>query len=106
MRMIVHNWPSGFVQKILRQLREVATQDTKLLICDYVLPLACMSNEKDGGNDSDIIIEGESAAPPFPLLPNMGEANKLGYLMDCCVSVGDHKAIPEQGLNVCISDES
>jgi hypothetical protein len=86
MRMIVHNWPDSHVRTMLRHLRDAATTETKLLVIDYILPYACKASQDYGIEDADIVIEGEPAAPPYPLLPNMGEAGKYAHLMDICVS--------------------
>jgi hypothetical protein len=89
MRMIVHNWPNNHARKILRLLRKAAAPDTKLLVADYILPLACKLDIDQDISVDGLVVEGEPAIPPAPLLPNMGEANKLGYLMDCVVSADE-----------------
>ncbi|KAL0959228.1 hypothetical protein HGRIS_014504 [Hohenbuehelia grisea] len=41
LRVILHDWPDAYARSILSRLREAATNDTKLIIADFVLPLAC-----------------------------------------------------------------
>jgi hypothetical protein len=66
------------------QLREAATTDTKLLIADFVLPLACPDDTGTTGGLEDV--EGaENILAPAPLLPNLGRANANGYWMDLTV---------------------
>ena len=66
------------------QLREAATTDTKLLIADFVLPLACPDDTSTTGGLEGI--EGaENILAPAPLLPNLGRANANGYWMDLTV---------------------
>ena len=68
------------------QLREAATSDTKLLIADFVLPLACPDDTGITG-----VLEGiegaENILAPAPLLPNLGRANANGYWMDLTVNL-------------------
>ena len=58
--------------------------DTKLLIADFVLPLACADDTDTAGGLDDV--EGaENILVPAPLLPNLGRANANGYWMDLTV---------------------
>jgi hypothetical protein len=67
------------------QLREAATTDTRLLIADFVLPLACADDTSTSGGLENV--EGaESTLAPAPLLPNLGRASANGYWMDLTVS--------------------
>ncbi|KAF9044375.1 hypothetical protein BJ165DRAFT_1612036 [Panaeolus papilionaceus] len=45
LRVVLHDWPDVLAQKILLRLREAARPDTKLLIADFVLPLACIDSD-------------------------------------------------------------
>jgi len=89
LRVILHDWPDAYARKILLLLREASAPDTKLLIADFVLPLACADdvNTSDG---EDLLknVEGADAvlAAP-PLLANLGKANANGYWMDMTVSI-------------------
>jgi hypothetical protein len=74
---------------ILLKLREAATEETKLVLADFVLPLACVDTA-DGspGGEDDVLngIEGaESMLAPAPLLANLGKASANAYWMDLTV---------------------
>jgi len=76
------------------RLREAATDQTKLVIADFVLPLACVDDfgsgegkgnggETKGGVDG---VEGaERMLAPAPLLANLGKASANAYWMDLTV---------------------
>ena len=83
LRVVLHDWPDAFARRILLHLREAATSSTKLLIADFVLPLACPES-MTGLED----IEGaQSLLPPEPLLPNLGKASANVYWMDMTVGI-------------------
>jgi hypothetical protein len=84
LRVVLHDWPDDFARKILLQLREAADSETKLLIGDFILPLACPDNV---GEDSCLedIDGAASAMPPIPLLPNLGKASANVFWMDLTV---------------------
>ena len=70
--------------RILKQLRAAAGSNTKLLIGDMLLQHACADEEEYAAAD------GSATIFPFvtkdsPLLPNLGVANILVYLMDILV---------------------
>lgn len=72
-----------FAQRILLRLREAATDETKLVIADFVLPLACVDDNAEGGLEG---VDGaDSKLAPEPLLPNLGKANANAYWMDLTV---------------------
>ncbi|KAF8965428.1 hypothetical protein BDZ97DRAFT_781639 [Flammula alnicola] len=86
LRVVLHDWPDDFARKILLHLREAATPDTKLLIAEFVLPLACPDDTGSNGGLEDV--EGAaSILPPAPLLPNLGKASSNVYLMDLTMQV-------------------
>ncbi|CAA7262528.1 unnamed protein product [Cyclocybe aegerita] len=90
LRVVLHDWPDDFARRILFHLREAATPDTKLLIADFVLPLACpdIVGPTDGKEDCLEGIEGvESILAPSPLLPNLGKASANVYWMDMTMQV-------------------
>ena len=73
------------MNRILSRLRAAAGPDTKLLIGDMLLQHACADEAEYKAAD------GSETTFPFvtkdsPLLPNLGVANILGYLMDIVVS--------------------
>ncbi|KAF7304344.1 Ich1 protein [Mycena chlorophos] len=75
LRVVLHDWPDAFAQKILLRLREAASSDTRLVIGDWVLPMACVDDFGD--------VEGaEKMLAPAPLLPNLGKASANVYWMD------------------------
>ena len=78
--MITHDWPDEFVTRILLQLRHAATPQTKLIIVDHVLPLACEDNTDDTGAVRTL------APPSSGLLPNLGKASANAYRVDMAVS--------------------
>ena len=70
----------------MSRLRAAAGPDTKLLIGDMLLQHACADEAEYKAAD------GSETTFPFvtkdsPLLPNLGVANILGYLMDIVVSL-------------------
>lgn len=85
LRVVLHDWPDDFARRILLHLREAATPDTKLVIADFILPLACPDDIGSSGELEGI--EGaESMLSPSPLLPNLGKASVNVYYMDLTVS--------------------
>jgi len=82
--VVLHDWPDDFARKILLQLREAADSETKLLIGDFILPLACRDNisEDDWLEDID---GAANTMPPAPLLPNLGKASANVFWMDLTV---------------------
>ncbi|KAI8973144.1 S-adenosyl-L-methionine-dependent methyltransferase [Trametes punicea] len=84
MRVITHDWPDQFVTKILLNLRMAAGPDTKLLLADHILPLACVDEDIDDPHVSQSLPGAiRSLAPEgSPLLPNLGKANANAYWMD------------------------
>ncbi|KAJ3484984.1 hypothetical protein NLJ89_g11938 [Agrocybe chaxingu] len=91
LRVVLHDWPNDLARRILFHLREAATPDTKLLIADFVLPLACPDNvgSTEGGKGSGLEeVEGaESILAPSPLLANLGKASANVYWMDMTMQV-------------------
>jgi hypothetical protein len=86
LRVVLHDWPDDFARQILLQLRYAANENTKLLIADFVLPLAChdtFSSDKDQNTES---VEGAMNLPvPAPLIANLGKASAMVYWMDLTV---------------------
>lgn len=76
----MHDWSDSNCVKLLKNLRMVAKQDTKLVIIDSVISTAC-ENLVNGK-----ITHGENQElPPYPLLPNMGYTSVLSYMVDLVV---------------------
>ena len=80
LRVITHDWPDEFVARILLQLRHTATPKTKLILADYVLPLACEDHTEDIGAVRTL------APPSSGLLPNLGKANANAFWLDMTAS--------------------
>ncbi|KAF8634693.1 hypothetical protein AX15_000751 [Amanita polypyramis BW_CC] len=90
LRVVLHDWPDDFARQILLQLRYAASENTKLLIADFVLPLACHETlGSDNHTESEVEnIEGAKNSPvPFPLLANLGKASTMVYWMDLTMQV-------------------
>ena len=91
LRVILHDWPNSRARIILLKLREAATEQTKLVLADFVLPLACADNigpgtAGDGDAEvSDGVVGAESILAPAPLLANLGKASANAYWMDLTV---------------------
>jgi hypothetical protein len=80
LRVITHDWPDEFVTRILLQLRHAATPQTKLILADYVLPLACEDRTEDTG------VVRTLAPPSSGLLPNLGKASANAFWLDMTAS--------------------
>lgn len=117
MRVITHDWPDSYVtrwvscttcdsgvaelwRRILLRLRQAAGPNTRLLLADYVLPLACVDEDEDiepetpeDSEESGRKITRDplpgtvrTLAPEgSPLLPNLGKANANAYWLDLTV---------------------
>ena len=78
MRYILHDWADSYCLKILEPLRKAAGPNTKLVVVDRIVPLACR-------DDTDVArrIPGAMLEPaPEPLLANYGVTNLHMYLSD------------------------
>lgn len=96
-RNILHNWNNTACADILRHLRNAATENTRLVIGDFVLSLACSdeTSNLEGTSSAlqDISLTGFSV-PPKPLLQNLGKANSVGYSIDLIVRLFASIAYP------------
>jgi hypothetical protein len=97
LRVVLHDWPDDFARRILLNLREAATPDTKLLIADFVLPLACA----DGAGGLEGVEGAESVLASGPLLPNLGKASANAYWMDLTVRMNLHVSSEQHRLPFC-----
>ncbi|KAF9462557.1 hypothetical protein BDZ94DRAFT_1309633 [Collybia nuda] len=86
LRVVLHDWPNAHARTILLRLREAATEATKLVLADFILPLACVDTSGDGLAGDDGVLDGvegaESMLAPAPLLANLGKASAHAYSMD------------------------
>ena len=88
MRVVLHDWPDDFARQILLQLRYAANESAKLLIADFVLPLACnetSDSDKHTKSEIDDVEGAENSPVPFPLVANLGKASAMVYWMDLTV---------------------
>jgi hypothetical protein len=102
LRVILHDWPDAFARRILLRLREAAREPrskggsengsdqegTKLIIGDFVLPLACMDDfgSGSGSREGEGGVEGvETMLARPPLLANLGKGSAMVYWMDLTV---------------------
>jgi hypothetical protein len=86
LRVVLHDWPDAFAHRILLRLREAAAPHTKLVLADFVLPLACVDDFGVGEGGIDVQVEGaEKMLAPAPLLANLGKASANAYWMDLTV---------------------
>ncbi|KAG6817373.1 hypothetical protein H0H87_009560 [Tephrocybe sp. NHM501043] len=91
LRVILHDWPDSLARAILLQLREAATPETKLVLAEFVLPLACvdvdLAEDALGGGVLDDVEGAESTLAHPPLLANLGKASANAYWMDLTMQV-------------------
>jgi hypothetical protein len=79
LRTVIPDWGNAYAIQILRHLRDAAIMGkTKLLMMDRVLKYSCKDSS---GATSEIELP---ADPPVPegLLPSLGRASNMLYLMD------------------------
>ncbi|KAJ7653148.1 O-methyltransferase [Mycena polygramma] len=97
LRVVLHDWPDAFAHRILLRLREAAAPHTRLVLADFVLPLACVDDfgvGETGGAETQTQperepqVEGaEKRLAPAPLLANLGKASANAYWMDLTMQV-------------------
>ncbi|KIK97901.1 hypothetical protein PAXRUDRAFT_9890 [Paxillus rubicundulus Ve08.2h10] len=104
LRVVLHDWPDSLARRILINLRVASAPETRLIIADHVLPLACVDEgicdypsgkkHEQSGTDTWTLdsvlanIEGaEQALAPPPLLPNLGKAGAIAYWMDLSMHI-------------------
>lgn len=100
LRVVLHDWPDARARHVLLNLRLASSPETKLIIADHILPLACVDEgvrsakhehqKSDGGKwtlDSVLAhLEGaHGTLAPAPLLPNLGKASATPFSMDIVV---------------------
>ncbi|KAG7095079.1 hypothetical protein E1B28_005867 [Marasmius oreades] len=91
LRVVLHDWPTDYARLILLRLRDAASPRTKLLIADFIIPLACTddfgSRSTEDGDGIEGIMGAENLLAPAPLLPNLGKASANVYWMDLTMQV-------------------
>lgn len=82
LRVVLHDWPDAYAAKILKQIREAASSDSKLVLQECVVQYACPSTSEHAD------IPGAVVTPaPAPLLANFGIAKNISdYYADFIVS--------------------
>ena len=89
LREILHNWPDAYAAKILKQTREAAGPNSKLVLVECVVQYAC------SGTSEDADIPGAIMPPaPSPLLANFGIAK---YIIDYYTDFVVSRPIPVEG---------
>lgn len=103
LRVVLHDWPDECARRILINLRVASNPETRLVIAEHVLPLACVdedvlddvhadmcerSNTEEWTLNSVLAnVEGaERTLVPPPLVSNLGKASATAYWMDLIVS--------------------
>ena len=102
MRVITHNWPDESVTRILLQLRHAATPQTKLVLVNLILPLACEDCTDDAGAIRTL------APASSGLLPNLGKASSNAFWLDMVVSrllLSDDYAEPVNQMRVLFNSK-
>ncbi|EMD36158.1 hypothetical protein CERSUDRAFT_51961 [Gelatoporia subvermispora B] len=99
LRVITHDWPDEYVTRILLHLRKAAAPETRLVLADYVLPLACIDEDDDVDPYTCGTGSSKTKKDPLPgsvrtlapegspLLPNLGKANANAYWLDLTMRV-------------------
>ncbi|KAF8728516.1 hypothetical protein AX14_006537 [Amanita brunnescens Koide BX004] len=79
LKHVLHDWSDKYSLKILKQLRDAATPDTKLVVLETIMPYACHDTEDiaDG-----ITFSGAAKKAPNPLLANWGAVAEFIYVLD------------------------
>jgi hypothetical protein len=82
LKHVLHNWSDKYSLKILKQLRDAATPETKLVVLEMIIPYTCHDDTDDiaGG-----ITSGVPVKAPSPLLANWGAVNDQIYILDMTV---------------------
>ncbi|KAF8217800.1 hypothetical protein K438DRAFT_1795663, partial [Mycena galopus ATCC 62051] len=105
LHVVLHNGPDVFAQRILLRLREAAAPHTRLVLTDFVLPLACVDDfgvgrtwrgqvrgiqvQVERSRGAGIAREGQGAPgggcekmlAPAPLRANLGKVSANAYWM-------------------------
>ena len=82
LKNVLHDWSDKYSLKILKQLRDAAAPDTKLVVLEMIIPYTCHDDAED---IADGIISGVPIKAPNPLLANWGAVNDLAYILDIAV---------------------
>ncbi|KAG1880138.1 hypothetical protein F4604DRAFT_1620152 [Suillus subluteus] len=102
LRVVLHDWPDARARHVLLNLRLASSPETRLIIADHVLPLACVDEGVRSAKHEHQKSEGEKwtldsvlahlegahgTLAPAPLLPNLGEASATPFSMDIVMHI-------------------
>ncbi|KAG1720371.1 S-adenosyl-L-methionine-dependent methyltransferase, partial [Suillus lakei] len=83
LRVVLHDWPDARARHVLLNLRLASNPETRLIIADHVLPLACWTLDSVLAH-----LEGAHVTlAPAPLLPNLGKASATPFSMDIVMHI-------------------
>ncbi|KAG1817812.1 S-adenosyl-L-methionine-dependent methyltransferase, partial [Suillus variegatus] len=83
LRVVLHDWPDARARHVLLNLRLASSPETKLIIADHILPLACWTLDSVLAH-----LEGaHGTLAPAPLLPNLGKASATPFSMDIVMHI-------------------
>ncbi|KAG1769394.1 S-adenosyl-L-methionine-dependent methyltransferase, partial [Suillus occidentalis] len=83
LRVVLHDWPDVRARHVLLNLRLASGPETRLIIADHVLPLACWTLDSVLAH-----LEGaHGTLAPAPLLPNLGKASATPFSMDIVMHI-------------------
>ncbi|KAG2127306.1 S-adenosyl-L-methionine-dependent methyltransferase, partial [Suillus bovinus] len=83
LRVVLHDWPDARARHVLLNLRLASSPETRLIIADHVLPLACWTLDSVLAH-----LEGaHGTLAPAPLLPNLGKASATPFSMDIVMHI-------------------
>lgn len=81
-KQVVHDWSDKYSRMILKNLRDAAGPDTKLVMVESLVSHAC----PDPNIDSKDGVPGAAARQaPKPIIPNFGPANDMHFNGDFTV---------------------
>ncbi|KAH7918466.1 S-adenosyl-L-methionine-dependent methyltransferase [Leucogyrophana mollusca] len=79
LKQITHDWSDPYAIRILKHLRNAASDSTKLVLIDSIIRCSC---------PDDTPVKGvPKLSPPSPLLANLGAANITPYSIDLAMFV-------------------
>lgn len=101
LRQVLHDWSDAHSVSILRQLRDSAGPDTKLIIAENIMEYAC---EESSLTNLGVNVSSATKTHPAPLLPNSGAASMYTYYIDFVVS-STSQSRRELAVNILLPDD-
>ena len=84
LKYILHDWPDAYAKKILQHLRDAASQETRLVVMDRIIPYACrIPKDADEGTYT---IPGMLKTPEIAPL-SVASPEQISYLTSIVVSI-------------------